>query len=30
MKVIKSVLRRIKNKGDISDDTLDYFLVNSP
>ena len=30
MKVIKSVLRRIKSGGDISDETLDYFIVNNP
>ena len=30
MKVIKSVLRKIKNRGDISGETLDYFLVNNP
>ena len=30
MKVIKSVLRKIRNRGDISDETLDYLLVNSP
>ena len=30
MKVIKSFLRRIKNRGDISDETLDYFLVSNP
>ena len=30
MKVIKSVLRKIRNRGDISDETLDYFLVNNP
>ena len=30
MKVIKSVLRRIRNRGDVSDETLDYFLVNNP
>ena len=30
MKVIKSVLRKIKNRGDISDETLEYFLVNNP
>ena len=30
MKVIKSVLRKIRNRGDISDKTLDYFLVNNP
>ena len=29
-KVIKSVLRKIRNRGDISDETLDYFLVNNP
>ena len=29
MKVIKSVLRKIKNRGDISDEILDYFLVNN-
>ena len=29
MKVIKSVLRKIRNRGDISDETLDYFLVNN-
>ena len=27
LKVIKSVLRKIRNRGDISDETLDYFLV---
>ena len=30
MKVINSVLRKIKNRGDISDETLHYFLVNNP
>ena len=30
MKVIKSVLRKIRNGGDISDEALDYFLVNNP
>ena len=30
MKVIKSVLRKIRNRGDISDETLDYFFVNNP
>ena len=30
MEVIKSALRKIRNKGDISDETLDYFLVNNP
>ena len=30
MKVIKSILGKIRNRGDISDKTLDYFLVNNP
>ena len=30
MKVIESVLGKIRNRGDISDETLDYFLVNDP
>ena len=30
MKVKKSVLRKIRNRGDISDETLDCFLVNNP
>ena len=30
MKVIKSVLRKIRNRGDINDETSDYFLVNNP
>ena len=30
MKVIKSVFRKIRSRGDIKDETLDYFLVNSP
>ena len=30
MKVIKTVLRKILNRGGISDETLDYFLVNKP
>ena len=30
MKVIKSVLRKIRNRGDIIPETLDYFLVNNP
>ena len=30
VKVIKSVLRKIRNRVDISDETLDYFLVNNP
>ena len=29
MQVIKSVLRRMKNRGGVSDETLDYFLVNN-
>ena len=29
-KIIKSVLRRVRNRKDISDETLDYFLVNNP
>ena len=29
MKVIKSVLRIVRNRGDISDETLDYFLVKN-
>ena len=29
MKVIKSVLRKIRNRADISEETLDYFLVNN-
>ena len=29
MKVIKSVLRKIRSGGNISDETLDYFLVNN-
>ena len=29
-KFIKSVLRKVRNRGDISDETLDYLLVNSP
>ena len=29
MKVI-SFLRKIRNRGEISDETLDYFLVNNP
>ena len=27
LKVIKRVLRKIRNRGDISDETLDYFFV---
>ena len=30
MKVIKSILGKIRNRGDISHETLDYFLVNNP
>ena len=30
MKVIKSVLGKILNRRDISDETLDYFLMNKP
>ena len=30
MNVIKSVLRKIRNRGDINDETSDYFLVNNP
>ena len=30
MNVIKSVLRKIRNRGDINDETLDYFPVNNP
>ena len=30
IKVIKSVLRKIRNRGDVSDETLDYFLVSNP
>ena len=26
MKVIKSILRKISNRGDINDETLDHFL----
>ena len=29
-KIIKSVLRKVRNRKDISDETLDYFLVNNP
>ena len=29
-KIIKSVLRKERNRKDISDETLDYFLVNNP
>ena len=30
MTVIKSVLRKVRNRGEVSDKTLDYFLVNNP
>ena len=30
VKVIKSVIRKIRDRGDISDETLDCFLVNNP
>ena len=30
MKFIKCVLGKIRNRGDISDKTLDYFLLNNP
>ena len=30
MKVIKSVLRKIRDRGDISDEALDYIFVNNP
>ena len=30
MKVIKSVLRKIRDRGDIGEETLDCFLVNNP
>ena len=29
-KIIKSVPRKVRNRKDISDETLDYFLVNNP
>ena len=29
-KIIKSVLRKVRNGKGISDETLDYFLVNNP
>ena len=28
-KVVKSILSKIRNRSDISDETLDYFLVNN-
>ena len=30
MNVINSFLRKIRNRGDISDETSDCFLVNNP
>ena len=30
MKIIKSVLRKIRNRGDTGDKTLDYFVANNP
>ena len=30
IKIIKRVLGNIRNRRDISDETLDYFLVNNP
>ena len=29
-KIIKSVLRKVRNRKGISDETLDYFLINKP
>ena len=29
-KIVKSVLRKVRNRKDISDETLDYFLINKP
>ena len=29
-KIIKTVLKKIRDRRDISDSTLDYFLVNNP
>ena len=29
-KIIKSVLRKVRNRKDTSDEKLDYFLVNNP
>ena len=28
--IIKSVLQKVRNRKDVSDETLDYFLVNNP
>ena len=28
--IIKSALRKVRNRKDISNETLDYFLVNNP
>ena len=29
-KIIKTVVKKVRDKRDISDNTLDYFLVNNP
>ena len=29
-KIIKSVLRKVRDKKDMGDETLDYYLVNNP
>ena len=29
-KIIKKVIRKLRNRGDISHETLDYFSVNNP
>ena len=29
-KIIKTVLKKVRDRRDISDNTLDYFLVNNP
>ena len=29
-KIIKTVLKKVRGRRDISDNTLDYFLVNNP
>ena len=29
-KIIKSILRKVRDRKDINDETLDYFLVNNP
>lgn len=30
MKIIKKALGKVRDKGNISDETLDYFLANNP